>query len=65
MGKGLLSIQPYYSDKLLFSKVGMAGIIIFMHSALDVKNILCGKYHFMHFYLALSMYPRMFFTVDE
>jgi len=65
MGKGLITIQPYYSDKLLYSKVGMAGIITLIHSCLDMTNILCGKYHYMYYYLALSMSPRMFFTVDE
>jgi len=65
MGKGLITIQPYYSDKFLISKAGIAGIITLIHSCLDMSNILLGKHHYMFFYLALSMYPRMFFTVDE
>jgi len=65
MGKGLISIQPYYSDRFLISKVGMAGIVTLLHSCLDMTNIIAGKYHYMTYYLALSMYPRMLFTVDE
>jgi 26S proteasome regulatory subunit N1 len=65
MGKGLLTLQPYYSDKNLFSKVGMAGIVTFIHACLDTTNILCEKYHYLFYHLALSMYPRMLFVVDE
>lgn len=63
MGKGMLTIQPYYSDKYLLNKVGMAGIITVIHSALDMKNIILDKYHYNLFYLALSIYPKMLFTV--
>jgi len=65
MGKGLLTLQPYYSDKFLVSKIGLAGIITFMHACLDTQNILCEKYHYMFYYLGLAAYPRMLFTVDE
>lgn len=63
MGKGLLTIQPYYYDKFLMSNVGMAGIIIVMHSCLDMNNIIIGKYSYLLYCLGLSMYPRMLFTV--
>merc|ERR1712146_489865 len=65
MGKGLLTLQPYYSDKFLFSPISMCGLITFMNACLDTKYILCDKYHYMFYYLALAMYPRMMFTVDE
>lgn len=65
MGKGLLTVQPYYSDKFLMSKSGFAGLITFLHACLDTNNILCDKYHYMFYYLALAAYPRMLFTVDE
>lgn len=63
MGKGLLTIQPYYHDKFLMSNVGMAGIVIAMHSCLDMNNIILGKYSYLLYSLGLSMYPRMLFTV--
>jgi len=65
MGKGLLTLQSYYSDKFLMSKTGFAGIITFLHACLDTGNILCDKYHYMFYYLGLAAYPRMLFTVDE
>jgi len=63
MGKGLITIQPYYQDKFLLNTVSMAGIIIVMHCCLDMSNILLGKYAYLLYYLGLSMYPRMLFTV--
>jgi len=63
MGKGLITIQPFYQDKFLLNTVSMAGIIIVMHSCLDMSNILLGKYAYLLYYLGLSMYPRMLFTV--
>ena len=63
MGKGMLSIQPYYSDKFLLNKVSMAGILTVIHSCLDMENIIMGKYHYMLFMLSLAMYPKMLFLV--
>ena len=64
MGKGLITIQPYYQDKFLLNTVSMAGIIIVMNSCLDMTNIMLGKYSYLLYYLGLSMYPRMLFTVN-
>lgn len=65
LGKGMLSIQPYYNDRFLLSKVGMAGIIILIHSALDMEKIFLGKFHYVLFYLSLAIYPKMLFTLNE
>jgi len=42
----------------------MGGVLAVMHSFLDLPNIIHGKYHFVLYYLGLSMYPRMLFTVS-
>ena len=60
----MLTINPYYSEKFLFNKVSMAGILIFVTAMQDLKEYICGKYHFFTFYLALSMYPKMCFVVN-
>lgn len=65
MGKGMLTLQPYYSDRFLLSKVGMAGIITVIHSCLDMKNIILEAHHYMLFFLSLSIYPRMLFTLTD
>lgn len=65
IGKGLLTLSPMYSDRLLLSSVGLAGLVVVLHAHLDVKNIILGKYHYLLYFLATSMYPRMLVTVDE
>lgn len=63
MGKGMLSIQPYYSERFIVSKVGMSGLIIFLTSLLDINATLLGKYHYFITFLSLSMYPKFLFVV--
>lgn len=63
MGKGMLSIQPYYSERFLLSKVGMSGLIVFLVSLLDIKATLLGKSHFFIYFLSLAMYPKSLFVV--
>jgi len=43
----------------------MAGILILIHSALDINTIIGGKYHYTLFYTTLSVYPKMLYTLDE
>ena len=58
MGKGLMNINPIHSDKFLLSNVALAGILVATFAATDLKNIICGNYHYTLFYLALAAYPR-------
>jgi len=64
MGKGMLSIQPYYNERFLLSKVGMAGLITFLVSLLDINVTLLGKNHFFMYFLSLAMYPKSLFVVQ-
>jgi len=63
MGKGLLGLNPLYSDKFLLNNVGLGGLITVLFSATDMKSFLCGKYHYFLYYLVLSIYPRMLIAV--
>lgn len=63
MGKGLLGLNPLYSDKFLLQNVGLAGIIAVLYASSDMKTFILGKYHFFLYYLVLSIYPRMLITV--
>jgi len=65
MGKGMLTLSPLHSDKFLFSQVSLAGIITVLYAATDMETFLCGKYHYLLYYLVLSMYPRMCVTLNE
>ena len=63
MGKGMLSIQPYYSERFLLNKVGMAGLMIFLVSLTDISTTILGKYHYFTYFLSLAMYPKSLFVV--
>jgi 26S proteasome regulatory subunit N1 len=63
MGKGLLGLNPLYSDKFMLNNVGLAGLITVLYSASDMKTFFCGKYHYFLYYLVLSIYPRMLIAV--
>lgn len=63
MGKGMLSIQPYYNERFLLSKVAMAGVITFLISLFDIKGTLLSKQHYFLYFLALAMYPKFLFVV--
>ncbi|KAL2629531.1 hypothetical protein R1flu_014217 [Riccia fluitans] len=65
MGKGLLTLNPYHSDRFLLSNVALAGVVTFLVGCLDMKSIILGKYHYVLYYLVLAMQPRMLITVDQ
>ncbi|KAH0871326.1 hypothetical protein HID58_078348 [Brassica napus] len=65
MGKGLLTLSPFHSERLLLSPTALAGIVTLLHSCLDMKSIILGKYHYVLYFLVLAMQPRMMLTVDE
>lgn len=65
MGKGLLGLNPMHSDKFLFSNVSLAGLLTVLYAATDIKTFIAGKYHYILYYLTLSIYPRMLITVSN
>ncbi|EFJ39963.1 26S proteasome regulatory complex [Volvox carteri f. nagariensis] len=64
MGKGLLTINPYHTDRQLCSGVSLAGVLAVLFSCLDLKATLCGKHHYLLYCLATAMKPRMLLTLD-
>ena len=65
MGKGLISANPFHSDRLLMSGVGLGAILILLHSCLDMKKTLLGQLHYILYHVVSAMNPRMLLTVDE
>ncbi|GJN39261.1 hypothetical protein PR202_gb28366 [Eleusine coracana subsp. coracana] len=65
LGKGLLTLSPYHSDRFLLSPIALAGLVTVLHACLDMKSIILGKYHYMLYILVLAMQPRMLLTVDQ
>lgn len=64
-GKGLLTLSPYSSSSKAMLRPAMAAIMIIMLNALDCKQSIGGKLHYLLFGLATALTPRMLLTVDE
>ena len=65
MGKGLITLDPVYSHKLLINNIGIAGILITLFSFTETEGLMCGKHQYLIFSLALAMKPKLVMTVDE
>jgi 26S proteasome regulatory subunit N1 len=65
MGKGLITINPFHSDRMLLNYPALGGVLILLHSCLDLKSTLLDKSHYLLYYLACAMNPRMLITVDK
>jgi 26S proteasome regulatory subunit N1 len=43
----------------------LGGMLVLLHSCLDLKSTLLDKSHYLLYYLTCAMNPRMLITVDE
>eukprot|EP00697_Spironema_sp_BW2_P017140 gnl/Spiro4/8705_TR4554_c0_g1_i1.p1 gnl/Spiro4/8705_TR4554_c0_g1~~gnl/Spiro4/8705_TR4554_c0_g1_i1.p1 ORF type:complete len:891 (+),score=267.11 gnl/Spiro4/8705_TR4554_c0_g1_i1:27-2675(+) len=64
MGKGLITIAPYHSDRFVMSHVSIASILTVLHACLDMKTTILGKYHYLLYALCGAMSPRTLCTVS-
>jgi len=64
LGKGLLTLNPFMYDSALLNRVAAAGLLTVFHSALDLKNSILNKRHYVLFSLVASVRPRMLVAVD-
>jgi len=64
LSKGTLTLCPQHSDRQIMSPVAIAGLLSFLVSCLDVKNIILGKSHYLIYCLVTAMKPRMLVTFD-
>lgn len=65
MGKGLLTINPFHSDRMLLNGPALGSVLVLLHSCIDLKNTLLDKSHYLLYYLTCAMNPRMLITVEE
>lgn len=64
-GKGLVGLNPYYSEGFLFSKTGLASLFIISMSMLDMQRNFLKNNHYLLYYLGVSFYPKMLFFLDQ
>jgi len=65
MGKGTLTLYPYFLDRTIMSRTAVAGLLATLIAFTDAKSFVLDKYHWMLYYLVPSMYPRFMITLDE
>ena len=65
MGKGLLTLNPMHSDRMITSGPALGGVLTLIYSCLDLKSTLLDKTHYLLYYLTCAMNPRMLITVNE
>lgn len=64
-GKGLVTLSPFHSDRMLLSLPAVAGLLTVLYSSFDLKSSILGKHHFLLYTLATAFRPRMLLAVDE
>jgi len=65
MGKGLMTLNPFHSDRMLMTGPAVGALLVLLHSCLDLKSTLLDKTHYLLYYLTCAMNPRMLITVNE
>ncbi|KZT10323.1 26S proteasome regulatory complex, non-ATPase subcomplex, Rpn1 subunit [Laetiporus sulphureus 93-53] len=65
MGKGTLTINPYFCDRNIMSRTAVAGLLATLIAFTDAKGFILDKYHWMLYFLAPAMYPRFLITLNE
>jgi len=50
---------------MLLQGPALGGVLVLLHSCLDLKNTILDKSHYLLYYLTCAMNPRMLVTVKE
>lgn len=65
-GKGLLTLNPLHSDRMLLSPIGLAGLLPAVMLFLEPGPLLhTSKWHIFLYTLSMALNPRFMTTVDE
>ncbi|CAA2957649.1 26S proteasome non-ATPase regulatory subunit 2 homolog A-like [Olea europaea subsp. europaea] len=65
LGKGLLTLSPYHSERFLLSPTALAGLVILLHACLDLRDTILWMYPYVLYFIVLAIQPRMLMTVDQ
>mmetsp|Transcript_22567 Transcript_22567/g.38211 ORF Transcript_22567/g.38211 Transcript_22567/m.38211 type:complete len:889 (+) Transcript_22567:56-2722(+) len=65
MGKGLLSLSSFHSDRFLLSQSSVAGVLVVMHACIDIQGTLLDKLHYLLYFLVPAINPRFMASLDK
>lgn len=63
-GKGLVTLAPLHSDRLLMAPASVGALMAALVAAMDPSATLHGQYHYLLFALTPALRPRSVITVD-
>lgn len=64
-GKGLVTFNPFLSDRFILSGVALSGILTLLLASLDMNNTVLDKHHYLLYSMVTAVNPRMLITLDE
>ncbi|UKK00514.2 26S proteasome regulatory subunit [Theileria orientalis] len=64
MGKGTLTLSPLHSEGFLLNKVALAGLMVVLFSALDLRSLVCEEFPFLLLFLGMAIRPRWLVTLN-
>lgn len=65
MGKGLLTLNPIFSDRFLLDPVALGSLLVVIHAILHLNGTILAKSHYLLFHIVPAMRPRWLVTLDE
>lgn len=65
MGKGSMTINPFHTERQIFSPVAAAGLLTVLISLVDAKQFILAEAHYLLYFLVTAMYPRFLITLDQ
>ena len=65
LGKGTLTLSPFHTDRQILSRVSAAGLLTVLLASLEPKQFLLSTHHYLFYFLAPAIAPRMLVTLDE
>jgi 26S proteasome regulatory subunit N1 len=65
MGQGMLTLNPFHTDRQILSPVAAAGLLAVMIAMIDAKQFITSQHHYLLYFLTIAMHPRMLITLDE
>ncbi|KDN46301.1 26S proteasome regulatory complex, non-ATPase subcomplex, Rpn1 subunit [Tilletiaria anomala UBC 951] len=65
MGKGLIGINPFHTDRSLMSRTAVCGLLSVLISFTDAREFVLSNSHWLLYLLTPAMFPRFLITLDE
>jgi len=65
MGKGLVGLNPSFSDGFLTSNNGLSALLILVFAMLDCEEFLIKNHHFMFSFMGLAISPKSLFYLND